>query len=295
MTTIQELCAETNRWLHLRWQTAEHGYEMPTLSATVSYFRKQLEKAMEDKAGYDALKVIREERANNGLPETNASLHTLCCIDVKADVCLDGDDGWTLRIVTNIEEPSEASLATISMETAGIEDDGRRITAVKHIGAPDGQTYICDLLHDACAIQDSIGTDINERWLRQPYDVREQRPICPVCGADLGRQNSEWGGKETLSCPCCNWRSVRKYGYSGDIAEEEDFKYEVRFAVKKRELDDKLDEALRQLDKGADMLAEVFKKNLKGYDPKPAVKSRLPQLCKKLTDATGLSIVVGHF
>lgn len=116
-----------------------------------------------------------------------------------------------------------------------------------------------------------------------------------MCGADLGRQDSGWDSKIMLSCPCCDWQSVRKYGYSGDMAEEEDFKYEVRFAVRKRELDKKLDEALQQLDKGADMLAEVFKKNLKSYDPKPVVKSRLPQLCKKLTEATGLPIVAGHF
>lgn len=283
MKTIYELRAELNRWLAFRWMTADHGGELPGEAAFITYVRKLLDTASESLTGSNAMHRIRDQRAKNGLPETSADLSVLCAIDVKVTPDSDGaDDKRVLRVVTGIDEPSEATLATLPLKLASIKDDGMSFNAVVSVDAQE-DAQLSDLFVDACRIQDSVDTDIAERWMRKNANFRERHPICPVCCAAISDPKAD----RHLYCGCCGWVSHREYYCQDELAEESAFRSERNFLAKIKAFDEKRDAALAKINEGVSELEVICAKPVKGHNVLPTLEREAASIVKRLTKIIG--------
>lgn len=292
MKTIQELCAELNRWLAFRWQAANHGYELPTETAIVTYAKQMLQQVENASTGTNALHRIYEERRNNGLPETNAGLDVLCGIDVKTTPHPNGaDDKRMLRVVTALGGPSEATLVAMPLLVATVEDAGEKIVAVTAVITPDKDADITDVFVDACRIQDSVGTDIFERWLSRDDYFREDHLICPSCGGPARFEHED--GR--LTCGECGWASRWKYDYQDEFAEESNFRNERDFLAKAKAFDEKQAAALAQINEGVAALEVLYAAPLRGHNTRAELERECKSLCLKLAKLIGNPSKLNYF
>jgi len=281
MKTIQEFCSELNRWLSFRWQTADHGYQLPTETAVCVYAEALLCKTESGPVGADALCRIRNKRTIDALPRTNADLAVLCAIAVKVTPDPEGaDNKRVLRIVTNIEAPSEVTLAGLPMTLTAIKDGKGTVTAVTAVDTPEYDISFSDLFVEACRIQESVDTDIAERWLRQDISFREKHLICPACGGKI--ECASHDEKQAIHCNYCDWVSRHRY-YPPDLAEENAFRQEQRFLKRIRAFDEKQTAALAKIREGIDELSALYEKPVKGYDSRYQLEQKIIEICKKLS------------
>lgn len=310
MTTIKGLYNELSRWIAFKWKTANFGGDLPSPHSLSQYMQSLIKNEAERDAGAYAVKKANERRRAAGVKETSAPLFILSMMDYRFDYRTedtDKNDPIALRIVTKIDK-DVATILLFSLNTTKVkmtveaddlddEDDleeerkmpkEKIILAVKSIGFDgDGSKTIGELFDEACSIQDSIGFDINERWMRQDEWFRYTYQICPQCGALLERDHEY--RKHKLVCHCCDWESLSKYEDRSDLGNLDKFRREIKFIARVNEFCDKRTALFDELNHTLDQLDSLYEKQVHGFSDSYYMRVHMEKViehCQKLIEAT---------
>lgn len=221
--TANDIQAEMNRWLKLKWHHADYNTELPTAQMALNRFNEII--MAEIKSGEAEACMVCSPLLGQS---ANSSIWTRVFVDTDIEQ-QDQTPAKKLRFIAYVEG-IKVSLMSFNLdmrhEVDG-EDTCHAVKAVERIAGDASSVSLLEMLFTASQRLHATSKNVFSLWLQTPASYREKHLICPACGSDASMCHTDYG-RRTVCCTCCHWCGHWKYYYANEFVQELAFSKELR-------------------------------------------------------------------
>lgn len=298
---LADILKEINRWLKNKYLLADFVKKVPGTKDTYDQFKNIFWRKVS--SSYLWRDIIKEAVSELVSANGEKVYETFSLVPEKIKDYSAKYQAWQqvflfdLKLEGNIItffswlSPDNA-IVQIKLETCDIgapddEDGDYKKDAVKEVIYEAGKLPSPDDL--IAMAKDALQIDFLKRWKLSSLEFQREHPICPVCGADVVRQDCEHSHHLAYNyvCNCCDWEMDRTKEFLQDLRSDypEKIFWLERKAVERKFKNERARKAsMEEIQKAISQLSKVYPEK-KEYE-REQIRSEIQQMLDKLIPST---------